>query len=177
MKRVAIVGSSGSGKSTLGEELAERLDARFVELDAIFHQPGWEPSPTPRFRAATTEALDTARWVVAGNYSVVMDLTQGGADTVVWLDLPRWLVTWRVAKRSLARVVKREELWNGNRESWRKLLSRDPETNIIVWAWTRHGVYTERYEGFMNGKFWSHAQVHRLTSSRDVRAFLDALVS
>ena len=99
MQRVTIVGGSGAGKSTLGATLASRLDARLVELDELFHQPGWEPTPTSEFRAKVAAALDTERWVVAGNYSVVMDLTQGGADTIIWLDLPRRLVTWRVAKR------------------------------------------------------------------------------
>ena len=162
MERVTIVGGSGSGKSTLAATLAEHLDARLVELDAIFHKPDWTPTPTPQFRAEVTSALDTDRWVVAGNYSVVMDLTQGGADTIVWLDMPRWLVTWRVTKRSVRRAVRREELWQN-------LIKRD---NIIVWAWTYHGVHTERYTAFAEGNFWAHAQVYRLQHPRDVKRFL-----
>jgi adenylate kinase family enzyme len=172
VERVTIVGGSGSGKSTLAGTLAADLNARLVELDAIFHKPDWTPTPTPQFRTEVAAALDTDRWVVAGNYSVVMDLTQGGADTIVWLDMPRWLVTWRVTKRSIRRAVKREELWNGNRERWRNLIKRDPEDNIIVWAWTYHGVHTERYTGFAEGNFWSHARVHRLQRPRDVKRFL-----
>ncbi len=169
---MTIVGGSGSGKSTMAEMVAERMDARLVELDAIFHKPDWTPTPTPQFRAEVAAALDTDRWVVAGNYSVVMDLTQGGADTIVWLDMPRWLVTWRVIKRSIRRALQREELWNGNRERWRNLIKRDPEDNIIVWAWTHHSVHTERYTTFAEGNFWAHADVHRLQRPRDVKRFL-----
>lgn len=172
MRRVTIVGGSGSGKSTLAAQLAEQLDARFVELDAIFHKPDWTPTPTPQFRAEVASALDADRWVVAGNYSVVMDLTQGGADTIVWLDLPRRLVTWRVLKRSIRRAATREELWNGNREHWRNLIKRSPGDNIIVWAWTHHGVHTQRYTGFADGNFWAHADVYRLQSHRQVQDFL-----
>ena len=172
MKRVTVVGASGSGKSTLAASLAERLDARHVELDAIFHKPDWTPTPTPQFRAEVADALDTPTWVVAGNYSVVMDLTQGGADTIVWLDMPRWLVTWRVIKRSFRRAATREELWNGNRERWRNFIMRDPEENIILWAWTHHGVHTQRYTTFAEGNFWTHADVHRLTSPKQVEQFL-----
>lgn len=172
MHRVTIVGGSGSGKSTLAETLSTLHDARLVELDALFHQPGWKPTPTPDFRAKVAAALDTERWVVAGNYSVVMDITQGGADTIIWLDMPRWLVTLRVARRSVKRAITGEELWNGNREHWRTLLSRDPEINVIVWAWTHHRVHTARYEGFMTSTFWEHATVHRLRSRRDVKDFL-----
>src|SRR5688500_3597481 len=40
-KRIIVVGSSGSGKSTLGEQLAARLDVPFIELDALYWEPGW----------------------------------------------------------------------------------------------------------------------------------------
>ncbi len=177
MNRVTIVGASGSGKSTLAGQLAERLDAAHVELDALFHKPDWTPTPTQQFRAEVADALDTPRWVVAGNYSVVMDLTQGGADTIVWLDLPRWQVTWRVLKRSVRRAATREELWNGNRERWRNFVKRDPEENIILWAWTHHGVHTQRYTTFTDGNFWAHADVRRLTSAKQVEQFLASAVS
>lgn len=175
MKRVAIVGASGSGKSTLAQRLAMKIGGQYVELDALFHRADWEPTPTPEFRAKVATALDTERWVTAGNYSTVMDIIHGQADTIVWLDRPRWLVTLRVVKRSLKRVIFRERLWNGNRERWRNLISRNPEVNIIVWAWTHHDSHTKRYEGFMAGSFWSHADVHRLRTRGDVRQFMRAL--
>lgn len=172
MQRVTIVGGSGSGKSTLAAALADRLDADLIELDVLFHNADWEPTPTPVFRDKVAASLGAERWVVAGNYSVVMDLTQGGADTIIWLDMPRWLVTWRVTKRSLKRVITGEELWNGNRERWRNLINTDPEINIIVWAWTHHAVHTARYEEFVSGKFWAHATVHRFRSPREVKRFM-----
>ena len=63
-------------------------------------------------------------WVVDGNYSAVRDLVWDRADTVVWLDLPRLVVVRRITTRSIRRVVRREELWNGNRERWRNLVTR-----------------------------------------------------
>jgi adenylate kinase family enzyme len=175
MRRVAIVGGSGNGKSTLAASLAEKIDATSIELDELFHGENWAPTPTPEFRRRVAEALDTDRWVVAGNYSVVMDLVHGGADTIIWLDLPRWLVTWSVIRRSLRRVIQREELRNGNRERWRNLVSRDPEVNIIVWAWTHHAAHTKRYEGFLTSPFWAHADVRRLRSRREVAQLLSSV--
>ncbi len=43
--RVSVVGCSGSGKTTFGRALAETLGVAFVELDAVFHQPGWTELP------------------------------------------------------------------------------------------------------------------------------------
>jgi len=53
--RVSVVGNSGSGKSTLAATLAAHLDAPWIELDSIYHQPGPDcgggidrrPGPTP----------------------------------------------------------------------------------------------------------------------------------
>jgi len=50
MRRISIVGSSGSGKTTVGRALAVRLALPYVELDEIFHQPGWVDLPLDEFR-------------------------------------------------------------------------------------------------------------------------------
>lgn len=145
MQRVAVVGNSGSGKSTLARQLAAGLDLVHVELDAIFHQPGWTPLPEPEFRDRVAPLVAGDRWVTDGNYGAVRDLVWARADTVVWLDLPRHVVTPRIVRRSLLRAVRREELWNGNREQWRNLLAPDPERNIVLWSVTRHGEHRSKY--------------------------------
>src|SRR4051795_5418694 len=103
------------------------------------------------FQAGLRNFLDGSEticggWVVDGNYgSRVGDLLDQ-ADTVVWLDYPRLLVLARVVRRTCLRQVLRQELWNGNRESWRNMLSIRPAENIILSSWTRHGHYRQRYE-------------------------------
>ena len=147
MRRVAIVGSPGAGKTTLGRALAARLAVPFVELDALHHLPAWEQREAEDFRAAVADATSGGRWVVDGNYQGKLgDLVVAAADTVVWLDLDRGLVMRRVVRRTLRRIVTREELWNGNREPWSNLWSRDPYKSIIAWTWTQHAAYRERYE-------------------------------
>jgi len=141
-----VVGTSGAGKSTLAAALARVLDAEFLELDSVFHQPGWVPLPREEFRRCVAAAVAGERWVIDGNYtSQVKDLVWARADTVVWLDLPRRTVMRRIIWRSLWRAAKRTELWNGNRERWRNFFSVDKEESVIAWAcaggtsspWTR----------------------------------------
>jgi adenylate kinase family enzyme len=175
VRRVAIVGPSGAGKTTLAQHLAAQIDGDVIDLDPLYHGPDWTRSPVPEFRGRVAEATTAERWVVAGNYSQVIDIVHGRSDTIVWLDLPRSLCTWRVMRRSLGRVLRREELWNGNRETCGKLLSRDETENPVMWAWTQHGQTAPRYQGFLDGTFWDHADVHRLSSTRDVRSFLAVL--
>ena len=134
------MGCSGSGKSHLARRLSERFGVPHIELDALQHQPGWQESPVEQFRAELREAVGAPGWVVDGNYrSRAADLID--ADTVVWLDYSRSLVLARVVRRTVGRLVLRRELWNGNRESWRNVVSRDPLKNVVLWAWTQHPRY------------------------------------
>jgi adenylate kinase family enzyme len=149
-RRICVVGNSGSGKTHLARELAERLGVPHLELDALFHRAGWQEAPIPEFRAEVTAALARFEaghggWVVDGNYRTrVADLLD--ADTYVWLDYPRSVVAWRVVRRSLGRLVLRRELWNGNRERLRALISRDPGENIVLWSWVEHDNYRRKFE-------------------------------
>ena len=116
VKRVSVVGNSGSGKTTLSRRLGAALGVSHVELDAIFHQPGWTELSTDEFRQrVATELGSEDGWVIDGNYGAVCDLVWAEADTVVWLDLPKRTVMRRLIQRTIRRAVTREELWNGNR--------------------------------------------------------------
>lgn len=184
MRRVSIVGSSGSGKSTVAARLGHRLGVDVIELDDLMHGPNWTPTPTPEFRAKVAAAIADAEglggaggWVIPGNYRNVADLVQRRADTIVWLDLPRRVVMWRLVTRSIHRIVTKTEVCNGNRESWRNLLSRDPERNVVLWSWQHHDQYRAIYEEYADGDFWAGADVHRLCSASDVDAFISAASS
>ncbi len=168
MRRVSIVGNSGSGKTTLGRALAAHIGAAYVELDSIFHQPGWTALPRDDFRHRVAALAAADAWVIDGNYSAVRDLVWDRADTVVWLDLPRRVVFPRVVTRTLRRRLRREELWNGNRESWREMVSRDPRENILLWSWTQHGRYAAQYAELLVPPPRQDLRVVRLRSRADV---------
>lgn len=162
----------------MAEALGDRFGLVVIELDALMHGPNWTPTPTPEFRAKLVSAIEEAGdrgWAVPGNYRTVADLVQRQADTIVWLDLPRRVVMWRLVKRSLHRSITGQPVCGGNRERLRNLLSRDPERNVVLWSWQHHEAYQELYESYADGDFWANAVVHRLSASRDVDAFLASL--
>lgn len=173
MERVSVVGISGSGKSTLARRLADRLGCPRLELDAVHHLPGWEPIGDEAFRDEVGRFVDGPRWVVDGNYgAVVPDLVWARADTVVWLDLPRATVVRRVTWRSARRVVRREVLWNGNRETLGTVLSWDPKRSVVRWAWVGHGPLRARYEEAMASGPPQQVRWVRLRSAADAEAWL-----
>jgi adenylate kinase family enzyme len=145
VQRISVVGNSGSGKTTLAAAIAAALAVPHLELDAVFHQPGWQPLAPELFRTRVAEFIAQEAWVTDGNYSAVRDLVWQRADTVIWIDLPRRMVMWQLARRTLRRMITREQLWNGNTESWRYLFCLDPDRSILVWAWTAHRKYVQRY--------------------------------
>jgi adenylate kinase family enzyme len=174
MRRISVVGNSGSGKTTLARELAASLGIAHLELDAVFHQPGWQELDTETFRARVAEFAAGPAWVVDGNYGRVMDLVWDRADTVVWLDLARGRVMRQLIGRTVRRAVTRAELWNGNREPLANFVRLDPNESIIAWAWTRHREYRRRYEQALADQANAHLTFVRLRAPGEVTAFLQA---
>ncbi len=175
-RRVSVIGNSGSGKSTLAAAIAARLGVPRVELDAIYHQPGWTELDADTFRARVEEALTGDGWVVDGNYrSRVGDIVRARADTIVWLDYSRSVVMKRLVARTVRRVVTRQELWNGNREPFSNLWSRNPETSVIAWAWQQHGWYREYFEAESADPANAHLHYVRLRNPTDAARWLAAL--
>jgi adenylate kinase family enzyme len=174
---VAVVGCSGSGKTTLALELARALGAPHVELDAIYHQPGWTPLSDDEFRARVAEATEAPRWVVDGNYSVVQEVVWQKADTVAWFDLSYATVMGRTIRRTVRRTATRQELWNGNKEPFSNLWSLNPEKSIIAWTASRHKVYRRRYAAAEIDPRWDHLEFVRLRSQADADAFVAGVAS
>jgi adenylate kinase family enzyme len=175
--RISVVGPSGSGKSTVAAALARRLQVRHVELDAIYHQPGWTPLPAEEFRSRLEPIVATDRWVVDGNYSMVNDLVWGRADTVVWLDLPRPAVMRQLFARTAVRAISRRELWNGNREPLTGMLRWQPERSILRWSWTTHDEVRQRYTDAIHDPSHAHLEFVRLRTRSEVTRWLAEVAS
>ncbi len=167
----------------MARQLAARLGLPHIELDSLWHLPGWEHRPPEEFRRLLAERMEAAAdgWVISGNYvtpseQLHLDAGRPGcADTVVWLDLDRPLVMRRLVWRTMRRVTTREQLWGVVREPWSNLYSWDPEKNIIRWAWTTHAKYRTDYSACMVDGTWNHLTVHRLQTPGDVERFVGGL--
>ena len=134
MRRVCLTASaSGNGKTTVGRALAERLGVPFYELDALHHGPNWTPASAEELRAKVEPIVASEGWVVDGSYrGKIGDVVPEAADVVVWLDLPIRVWLPRLLRRTALRVVRNEELWNGNRERLRDALH--PTNSVVIYA-------------------------------------------
>jgi adenylate kinase family enzyme len=176
MKRIVLLGASGSGKSTLATALAQRFDLPYVELDSWNHGPNWTPAPREEFLGRIAALADEPAWVVDGNYlDLAGPLLWHRADVVVWLDLPLVrTVLPRLARRSLGRLLRRTELWHGNRETLGTLLfSRD---SLFYWAVVSHRRQSRELPVRLAPPALVGPAVVRLRSPREVEAWREVMV-
>jgi adenylate kinase family enzyme len=167
MRRILVLATAaGSGATTFGRALASSLDLPFVELDGIHWQPGWAELDAEEFRRCVQPIVEGDAWVVDGGYwGKLGHLVVDRADTIVWIDLPRRVWLPRLVRRTLRRVARREELWNGNRESVRNVFfSRD---SLVVYALRNERRRRRRYPVEL-----ARHRVVRLRTQGEVDAFL-----
>jgi adenylate kinase family enzyme len=139
--RVVVAGTSGSGKTTWAGRIAEQLGVPHVEIDALFHGPGWVPRPS--FLADVRAFSAQPAWVTEWQYSEARPLLLERADLLVWLDLPRRTVMRQVLLRTLTRRWRRQPLWSGNIEPPLWTIATDQD-HIVRWAWSTHPTTARR---------------------------------
>ncbi len=177
-RRIAVVGVCGCGKTTVAKAISARTGIPYFSNDEIIHRPNWT-QPTPAEEIAGFEAATAGdAWVTDGNQNptkapdrVVIDRL----DTIIWLDLPRRVVFPQLLWRTIRRAWTKEELWHGNRESWRQsFASRD---SILWWYFKTYRSCRRRYLPWMTDgdhEFNHLIRIH-LRSRAQVRRWLDAL--
>ncbi len=88
-------------------------------------------------RAQVEPVVASDGWVIDGTYRRKLgDLVLEAADVVVWLDLPVRIWLPRLLRRTLRRMRGREQLWNGNRESFGAAFSG--RESLVVYAFRTH---------------------------------------
>lgn len=179
VRRIQVMGPSGSGKSTLGEQLAEHLGVPHVELDAINWLPGWTERPHEEFRAILAAQTAGDGWVVSGNY-----ISRGSdeilwtrADLLVWLDLPLRVILPRQLARSWRRWRSHELLWGTNHERFFPQLKFWDQTSLVGYTLATRAQQRARLLEAMADPRWAHARWLRLTSQREVDAFLASMLT
>ncbi|MCH1626871.1 topology modulation protein [Fredinandcohnia quinoae] len=108
MKRIMVIGvSAGVGKSTFARKLSEKLDIEVCHLDTLFWKSGWVEATLEEFTEAQQEIIKKEQWIIEGNYSTTFEIRTEYADTIIYLELPRYVCLYRVIKRWLTHIGKK----------------------------------------------------------------------
>jgi hypothetical protein len=106
-------------------------------------------------------------WVIDGVYRGKLgNLVLEAADLVVWIDVPIRVWLPRLLRRTYRRVRRDEELWNGNRETWRNTLVGSEA--LVPYSFR---IFFHRRRDYP--RELAPFPVARLRTPREVQAFLD----
>jgi adenylate kinase family enzyme len=106
MKRVLILGPGASGKSTLAARLREIIGLPVIELDKIFWQPGFLPTPRDQWIELQQRLVEEDYWIIDGDLgpSDAVKVRLRAADTIIFLDFSLVRCAWRALRRSRERA-------------------------------------------------------------------------
>jgi len=168
LARVVVVGTSCAGKTTLARRLAGILGSEHVELDSVYWGPEW--TPRPDFIQTVLGIAQEPRWVIDGNYSAVRDIIWRRSSAIVWLDYSFARVFSQALRRTARRIITRERLYSGNRETIRTALF---DTDGIPWWVIRtHGKRRRDFPELFKRPEYGHAAVIQLDRPAAAEAFL-----
>ncbi|MCI0437768.1 MAG: adenylate kinase [Chloroflexi bacterium] len=173
--RIIVTGTTGSGKTTLARELSARLAIPNVELDALFWGPNWTETPSEVLRKRIAEATKGDEWIVDGNYSSARGSLWSRATTIIWLDYPLRVIMRQLFWRTLYLTFTRQELWSGNKESFRNaFLSRN---SILLFALKTHSRRRRAIGEALKQPEVSDVNIVRLRSPKVMRRWLQTIAS
>ncbi len=201
---IDIVGCGGSGKSTLGKRLAKILQVPYIAGDKLYYHKNsnWTAKSekhfrkdleeilaknTPKKRAPapidpqkqekeTVESPGARGFVLDGNYNKAKDIIWPRIDILIWLDMPFWIVVYRVFMRTFRRVIDKKPICNGNIETWRGAL--DFKKGMIARVCKVHWKYPKKIGD--NLKEFPNVKLVRLRSPAECEKFVrdfEAMVS
>lgn len=125
MKRILLVGNCGTGKSRLAQKLATKLNLPLIELDYYFHLPGWKEIDFDQFKDKVTEFCELPAWVMVGTFRRTLAQRCEVADTIIFLDFPRWLSLWGIFQRYIMSFFKKTDCKPGYEAT-------------LTWAFLKH---------------------------------------
>ncbi|BCM88423.1 hypothetical protein IAD21_00254 [Abditibacteriota bacterium] len=172
MKKVLVIGCPGSGKSHFSRELAAKTGLPLFALDSFYQRNVWHADARRKkaqWRAFVAELVSAEEWIIDGNYKSTFDIRVAMADTIIFLDYPRWLTVLRVFKRRLQYHRRRRPDMPAE---WKERISWD----FLIFVWTYRAVERRPVLTLLQNRRDScrgpSCSIHILENPCDARNFL-----
>lgn len=166
-ERILVYGVTGSGKTLLAERISHLTGIPWHSVDDLTWEPGWTEVPLDEQRRRFHEICAGQQWILDTAYGKWLDIPLARAELIVALDFPRWLSLFRLTRRSLTRALSGQPVCNGNRESFRRLLTKD---SIIAWHFKSYSHKRHRIREWAADR--DGPAVLRFASQREIERWL-----
>ena len=169
MKRVAVFGNAAGGKSTLARRVADLTRLPLYPLDTIQYKRGGGKVPHEEYLKAHADLLTRDRWVIDGFGCVPSSWERfAAADTLIYIDLPRFTHYRWVTKRLVKGIFVNPEGWPEKSPIW----SSTMDSYKVLWRC--HRGLTPRYRKLVADAAASK-RVHHIKSRAGISALVDAI--
>lgn len=164
MKRILIIGSGGSGKSTLARRLGEKTGIEVVHLDKLFWNPGWVRTEKKEWLEIVRQALEKESWIMDGNFGSTIEMRIRACDTIIFLDLPRYVCMYRILKRW---VVYR----NKSRPDMAPGCDEKINLEFFMWVWN-YPTRSKPEKELVIERYANEKTIVRLKSNKEIEEFM-----
>jgi len=167
MQKISIIGSGGAGKSTLAKRLGELLDLPVYHLDALYWKPGWVETEKAVWAEKQKELCGENSWIIDGNYGSTMDIRLNASDTIIFLDVNRFVCLFRMVKRTIKHLGRhRPDMGRGCKERF----------DLDFARWIYHYPNSKKPEIVEKlANLETDTQIHVLKNQRDLNEFISRL--
>ena len=127
--KISIIGFSGSGKSTLAKVLSKHYNIPALHMDSVHFLEGWKERDNDEFNSIVKKFIeDNESWIIDGNYTRTLSDRVERCDTIIFLNMPRWLCLLSVFKRFITSVgTVRPDMGEGCKEKI--------DWEFLTWIW------------------------------------------
>jgi adenylate kinase family enzyme len=164
MRRVLVLGSGGAGKSVFARRLGEMLNIEVKHLDKFYWRRGWTEPSKDEWLQTVIELTHGDSWIIDGNYSGTIEARIQRCDTIIFLDMPRWLCLWRVVKRRLLYP-------NGSRPDMAEGCPEQLNPEFLSWIWNYSRRSKPKIVRLIN-RYSENRRIVWLRSTAEVERFL-----
>lgn len=165
MNRIAIIGCPGSGKSTLARTLQHILKLPLFHLDQYYWKPGWQRPERDAFKEIHDKLCDEDKWIIEGMHFRNLSYRLQRADTIIYLDAPRFIYLWRVIKRL---ILNYEKMTPSSPKGCPERFDWD----FLKWVWNFNKRFRRSILLFMD-EYRKDKPVYILRTDKDVKEFLN----
>ena len=136
-----------------------------IHLDQLAFRPGWVSVPKDEWRAQQESIVQGESWIIDGNRESTMPIRLGACDTVIFLDYPRAVSTFRALKR---------QLLNRGRSVQAEGCPERLDVGFIRWVWRYNTAHRPRTLRLIS-EHARTAQLITLRRPRETERFLSSL--